>query len=257
MLTLTVVGCSGSASGPGSPASCYLVQATAGGAVYSLVLDLGPGAFGPLTRHVAAAEVDAIGFSHLHADHCGDFGSFHVAAHYGPGAPFRAELLGPAGTAARLGRMYEVDLADVDDFAARWPAREWQPEQRLGPLTVRTVRVRHPVEAYAVRVELAGRSLVYTGDTAWCEPLVELATGADVLLCEAGHPTGVAATPGVHLTPAEAAELARRAGVGTLVLTHVSPWFDAGAFRAEAEQLLGREVLLARPGVRLAVGGHR
>lgn len=252
-LTLTVVGCSGSASGPDSPASCYLVQTPWRGRVFSLVLDLGPGAAGPLSRLVPTAEVDAIGFSHLHADHCGDFGSFHVAAHYGPGAPVTAELYGPAGTAERLGRMYEIEPSDVAAFASRWPARTWQPVQRIGPFTVRTVRVHHPVEAYAIRVERDGRSLTFSGDTAWCPELVDLARGTDLLLCEAGHPTGVAATPGVHLTPLEAAEVARQAQVGRLVLTHVSPWFHADAFAAEAADVLGRPVTAARPGLRLDV----
>lgn len=256
-LELTVVGCTGSASGPDSPASCYLVQAPDGDAVASLVLDLGPGAFGALTRHVDPAAVTAVGFSHLHADHCGDFGSFHVAAHYSPGAPIRTALYGPAGTSRRLGRMYEVDEADVDAFADRWPASTWAPEQRVGPFTVRTVRVVHPVEAYAVRVGWGGESLTFTGDTAWSEELVGLATGTGLLLAEAGHPSGVEATPGVHLTPPEVAELARRSGAGTTVLTHVSPWFDVEAFRAEASGLLGAEVVAARSGLRLAVSGGR
>ncbi|WP_157973994.1 MBL fold metallo-hydrolase, partial [Desertihabitans aurantiacus] len=193
-LTLTVVGCTGSASGPDAPASCYLVQAPHGGRLFSLVLDLGPGAFGALCRVVEPAEVDAIGFSHLHADHCLDFGSFHVAAHYSPRAPFEVELFGPAGTSQRLGRAYEVDPADVDAFVARWPSRPWQPVQQVGPFTVRTAPVRHPVEAYAVRVELGAASLTFSGDTAPCAALVDLARGTDLLLAEAGHPTGVAAT---------------------------------------------------------------
>ena len=36
-----------------------------------------------------------------------------------------------------------------------------------------------------MRVEAGGRSLTYSGDTAACDALVELATGSDVLLCEA------------------------------------------------------------------------
>jgi ribonuclease BN (tRNA processing enzyme) len=41
---LTVVGCSGSFPGPDSPASCYLLEHDG----YSILLDLGNGAIGPL-----------------------------------------------------------------------------------------------------------------------------------------------------------------------------------------------------------------
>ena len=76
-MRLTIIGCSGSMSGPQSSASSYLVQADgvdADGALrtYSIVLDLGPGSMGQLLRHLDPAELDAIAISHCHADHMVD-----------------------------------------------------------------------------------------------------------------------------------------------------------------------------------------
>ena len=106
---LTVVGCSGSVSGPESPASSYLVQAPYAGGTFSLVLDLGPGAFGALYRYLNPAEVDAFALSHLHPDHCLDLCGYYVAAAYSPTAPWPRRLLfGPAGTPERLARAYDV-----------------------------------------------------------------------------------------------------------------------------------------------------
>jgi ribonuclease BN (tRNA processing enzyme) len=106
--------------------------------------------------------------------------------------------------------------------------------------SVRTRRGVHPCEAYATRVEYGGRSLVYSGDTAACDALVELATGADVLLCEATWPhvcpDGKAPPPGVHLSGREAGEHAAAAGVGRLLLTHVAVWFDPAVVLAEAKE---------------------
>ena len=51
-MQLTIVGCSGSVSGPDSPASSYLLQSPYEGRTFSLVLDLGPGALGHLYRYV-------------------------------------------------------------------------------------------------------------------------------------------------------------------------------------------------------------
>jgi hypothetical protein len=61
-----------------------------------------------------------------------------------------------------------------------------------------------------------------------------MADGADVLLAEASFVTGDRNPEHLHMTGSEAAEIARRAGVGRLVLTHVPPWYDRETVLAEA-----------------------
>jgi ribonuclease BN (tRNA processing enzyme) len=101
-------------------------------------------------------------------------------------------------------------------------------------------------------VEHGGRSVVYSGDTAACDSLVELARGADVLLCEATWPhvaPGGGPQPvGVHLSGREAGEHAAAAGVGRLLLTHVPCWYDADDLRAEAKEAYDGPVDLVAPG---------
>src|SRR5215213_4626507 len=139
-MKLTVVGCSGSVSGPESP---YLVQASYAGGTFSLVLDLGPGAFGALYRYLDPAQVDAFALSHLHPDHCLDLCGYYVAAAYSPTAPWPRRLLfGPTDTPERLVRAYEVrrnngmpaepgpGIGDHFDY------RTWQREQQVGPFRV-------------------------------------------------------------------------------------------------------------------------
>jgi ribonuclease BN (tRNA processing enzyme) len=108
-------------------------------------------------------------------------------------------------------------------------------------VTLRTTPVEHPVPAYALRVEHDGASLVYSGDTGPCAGLVELARGADVLLCEASWPHVVPGRwdeppPGLHLSGRQAGEHATAAGVGRLLITHVPAWCDAAALLAEARE---------------------
>lgn len=218
-----MLGCSGSVPGPDSPASSYLVSAED----FHLVLDLGNGALGPLQRQIGVDRIGAIGLSHLHADHCLDLCGLYVVLKYSPLAPLarRIPVFGPAGAASRMAQAY--DLPEQPGMTEQLDFTDWQPEQRIGPFTVRTAEVAHPVPAYAIRVEYGGRSLVYSGDTGPCDALVELARGADVLLCEAalrdGDPDN---PPDLHLTGSEAGEHAGRAGVGRLLVTHVPPWFD-------------------------------
>ncbi len=244
-MRLTVVGCSGSFPGPDSPASCYLVEA----AGYCVVLDLGNGSLGALSRHVPIFEVDAVLLSHLHADHCMDLCSYYVARRYRPeGALPPIPVLGPSGTAARMARAYDIGedpgMSKQFDFV-RYPEHAFE----LGPLRVRVQRVVHPVETYAVRVEHGGRALAYSGDTAPSDALVELARGVDVLVAEASFHDGEQHEPGLHMTGREAGEHAARAGVGRLVVTHVPPWNDAERTLAEAATAYDGPAALARSGL--------
>jgi ribonuclease BN (tRNA processing enzyme) len=218
---LTVVGCSGSGPGPKSAASCYLVEHDG----FRLLLDLGNGAFGALQALADPDTVDAVFLSHLHADHCLDVAPFVVWHRYsGRSSGRRIPLFAPAGADARLALAYDGDgaaLTDVFDFAVVTPE-----SFTIGPFAVETVRTVHPVECYALRLTVDGRSLVYTGDTGRCDRVVDLARGADVLLAEAAHPPGPDLPPGLHLTGREAGEHAAEAGVGRLLLTHVPAWVD-------------------------------
>ena len=220
-MRLTVVGCAGSAPGPKSPASCYLVEHDG----FRLVLDMGNGAFGPLQGYADPASIDAVFLSHLHADHCLDVAPFVVWHRYsGRSKRGLVPMYAPVGAERRLALAYDADglgLTDVFDFVPVGPG-----SFDLGPFDVTLARTAHPLECYAIRLTAGGRSLVYTGDTGPSEAVVELARDADVLLAEAAHPPGLELPPDLHLTGREAGELAASAGVGRLLLTHVPAWVD-------------------------------
>jgi ribonuclease BN (tRNA processing enzyme) len=211
-MRLTVIGCAGSFPGPDSAASCYLVQADdADGRTWSVVLDLGSGALGPLQRFVDPATLDLVGLSHLHPDHVADMSGLYVYLKYRPDGPRREAPLpvhGPFGTASRLAEAYGLEPGE--SMADQLAVHTWQPGHpvRVGPLTLTPVAVEHPVPAYGVRVtgpaegEPARQvTLAYTGDTDACVGLDRLARGADVLLAEAafveGRDDGIR---GIHLT---------------------------------------------------------
>lgn len=229
-MKLTVLGCSGSVPGPTSPASSYLVEHDG----FRLLLDLGSGAFGALQRHADPAAIDAVVLSHLHPDHFIDLCPYVVYRLHGPAGRLPAiPLLGPAGTHDRLALAHDPNnrngLHGLFSFGAVTPG-----ERELGPFRLRFARVDHPVEAHAVRVEAGGRSLTYSGDTAACDALVQLADGSDVLLCEASWADdGRPHPPHLHLSGREAGEHAAKAGVDRLLVTHIPPWADRDRIGAE------------------------
>ncbi|MEM4728279.1 MAG: ribonuclease Z [Thermoplasmata archaeon] len=87
-----------------------------------------------------------------------------------------------------------------------WRGKRFTPDMVLGP-------------------PRRGRKIVYTGDTSPCRAVEELARGADVLLHDATSDDSLAekANRYGHSSAAQAAETARKAGAGTLILLHISP----------------------------------
>lgn len=255
-MRLTVVGCSGSFPGPDSAASCYLLEATGDdGRTWRVLLDLGSGALGPLQRYTRLPDLDAVLFSHLHADHCLDLCGLYVALRYDPAgqSPERVPVYGPADTARRMACAY--DLPSEPGMSTEFDFRSWTDAQPVdvGPLRITPRLVRHPVEAYAMRVQGPAEDggtgvLVYTGDTDTCPALVEASRDADVLLAEAAFLEGRDTDRGIHLTGRRAGELAAEAGARSLVLTHLPPWNDSAATLAEAVEVFSGPVDLARTG---------
>ncbi|MGV1006020.1 MAG: MBL fold metallo-hydrolase [Candidatus Nanopelagicales bacterium] len=242
-MRLTVIGCAGSVPGPHSPASCYLVEHGS----TSIVLDLGSGAFGALTSHVAVSAISAVFLTHLHADHCVDMAALAVAAKYGPDRPAAPiPVHAPPGARERIADIYGAPpdrLDEVFDYS------QLQPVQTVGALTVRTAPMAHPVPAYALRCEGGGRALAYSGDTGPTPALSELARGVDLALFEASHHASTPVPPDLHLSGADAAQAATQAEAGRLVLTHLVPWVERGGLLTEAVAGFTGPVRLAEQGL--------
>jgi ribonuclease BN (tRNA processing enzyme) len=249
-MQVTIVGWAGSFPGPDSPASCYLIEA----ADFRLILDLGNGALGALQRYTALSDVDAICLSHLHADHCVDMLGYSVFQNYHPEGPRpRIPVYGPPGTGDRLTLALgsqSKGMAEAFEFMTLAPG-----SIEIGPLTITTAWMRHPVETFGFRIEHAGQVVAYSADTGPCDELVTLARDADLLLAEASYVDGPDLPPDLHLTARQAAEHAARAGAAELVLTHLVPWNDPAVSQGQAAAAYDGRLRLARSGLKLLGAG--
>lgn len=91
-----------------------------------------------------------------------------------------------------------------------------------------------------------GQSFAFVMDTRLCENAYKLAKGVDVLLCESTFLQSEAreANAYMHLTAAQAASIARDAGVGMLVLTHFSQRYTSvQPLLQEAQEIFPNTVL--------------
>ncbi|WP_433701716.1 ribonuclease Z [Nocardiopsis sp. CA-288880] len=127
-----------------------------------------------------------------------------------------------------------------------------------GPLVGRLQREGAVTTGDGRRVELAqcarprrGQVFAFVMDTAECEGALELARGADMLVIESTYldaEEGLAASYG-HLTARQAGRIAARAGVRTLVLTHISERYEQSEdplFTAQAGQEFDGRIVLAQ-----------
>ncbi len=251
--TLTVLGSSPAWPNPGSACSGYLVAADD----TRLLIECGPGVVGRLR---AATDVRALAagvISHMHPDHYLDLVVLRHAIKYGHVRAEPLDVYLPPGGVEILERVGHALDGKTGFFAGALRLAEYSPDRPLAldGLTVSFARVVHYVPAYAMRIAAGEptRTLVFSGDAAPCDELVEHARGAHVLLAESAieRRDQDAAEPSQrgHMTPAEAADVARRAGVPRLLITHapVDP-SDPERVAREASAAFGSPVERVRDG---------
>ncbi|MEO8295393.1 MAG: ribonuclease Z [Gemmatimonadota bacterium] len=150
----------------------------------------------------------------------------------------------------RLGR-FNPDLARVMGIPE---GPLWGQLHRGLPAELPDGRVVTPAEL--VGPTRPGRTLLYTGDTRPHPAVINAARGADLLVHEATFADAdiARARETGHSTAREAAEVALAAGVGKLVLTHISPRYnlDAGDLLNEARAIFPATTI-ARDGMTIEV----
>ncbi len=252
-MLLTVLGCSGSIPGPGAAASGYLLEA--GG--FTLALEFGNGVLSRFQEERPLFSMDALVLSHLHPDHCIDVSSLYVARKYHPSPPSGLlPIHAPVEAHSRFVAAYAPDAAERSslDFSDVFSFHPLGSTVHIGPFTVESALVAHPCEAYGFRISCGGVSLAYTGDSGPCDALDSLSSGVDVLLSEASWTHTPERQPGLHMSGRQVGELAARAGVGRLLITHVPPWTSREDVLKEAKSAFDGPCELVVEGGRYEVG---
>jgi len=194
-----------------------------------LLMDIGPGT----VRQLAVAglnyqDIDYIGISHFHPDHTADLIHFFFATRYPPILDKRKSftIIAPEGFNRFLKLLKKPYGTWLDLPAGLMNIVELKVDKNdkkeFDKFTIRSAPVNHTPQSISFRIEdNSGRTVVYSADTGYCEEIVDLARGADLLILESSFPDGEEMAG--HLTPSEAGNIATQSGAKRLLLTHFYP----------------------------------
>jgi len=225
-----------------------------------LLLDIGPGTVRQLARAgLSHEDIDYIGISHFHPDHTADLIHLIFATRHPPILKRRKSftVIGPKGFSEFLKllkrpygkwldlppglmKIEELDTGEKD-------------KREFDAFTVLSAPVNHTPQSIGLRIEdTAGRVIVYSGDTGYCEGIVDLARGADLLILESAFPDGQEVQG--HLTPSQAGDIGARSGIKRLLLTHFYPECLRSDIETQCRKTYQGELILATDLMSLSVG---
>ena len=232
---ITFLGTSAASINPYFPTSTCLVE----GGDTKIMIDVGIGALRQLHRiHIDSEEIDAVLITHWHLDHYAGLPALlksrkrtPLLSIYGPkpSIPARIYLIGLLHSAPiyfeAVTEKFSKDCGDIrietvptvhDILSLGWVLTERVPEEQRGK-----------------------RRIVISGDTRPTQAIIDAAKGADLLVHEATYPDKHAnrAYTHKHSTATEAANLAVKACVGALALTHIAHQYSKLSALKDAEKI--------------------
>jgi ribonuclease BN (tRNA processing enzyme) len=246
-LSVTILG-SGTCVPSLKRSSCSSLMRTGGNI---LLFDSGVGTMRRLLEAgVEIFDVSFIFYSHFHPDHTGELAPFLFSNKYPDGSRRKKPLTLVAGNGflkfyknlklvyghwieldTNLLNIIELDTTNYD-------------KRRFDNFKVESIPVEHNPESIAYRITGSdGISVVYSGDTDFSDNLVMLSKDADLLICESALPDELKVKG--HLTPSLAGEIAKRANVRKLVLTHFYPECDQADVEKECRKTYAGPLVLA------------
>ncbi len=181
------VGCGDSFGSGGRFQTCSLVDAPG----LRFAIDFGASSLIALNQQsIAHNSIDAVLLTHLHGDHCAGVPFMLMDAMLAAKRTRPLTIAGPKDTQARMHEIGEALFPGMHVMTPKFPLAyiEWEvgkPNNVLD-LVVTPQAARHTWQTNptALRVEVGGKVVSYTGDGEWTEDLAKIGRDADLLIAE-------------------------------------------------------------------------
>lgn len=239
---VTFLGSGDSVSARGNHQASYLVSAPEA----TFLLDCGAMVLASMKRDgIDPAGLDYVLLSHLHGDHFAGLPFLFIEYTYERPRSRPLVILGPPNTRERVLALFSAAYKDLAAKPTPFPLEfvEVDPgrEQHLGALRIHPFRVPHQETeiSLGMRVEVAGRHILYSGDTGWTEDLVTQSQGTDLFICECCY---FETRRPFHLDYPQLAAHRERFGAKRMILTHLGA--EVHARRAEVDMELAHDGLV-------------
>lgn len=232
-LRVSFLGTGDAFSASGRHQAGYLVH---GGAT-SFLLDIGSSTLGSMKQHgIDPSVVDLVLISHLHGDHFSGLPFLFLEYIFERKRERPLRIAGPPGTEERVRTLFRAMYRDLASeplpFALQFTEMPPGVPVSFDDVHVEPFRVPHQENdiSLGLRVSVAGRTILYSGDTGWTETLVEQSRDTDLFICECCFfETRMA----MHLDYPRLAENRSRFGCKRMLLTHLGR--EMHAHRADVE----------------------
>jgi ribonuclease BN (tRNA processing enzyme) len=186
-VTVRFVGSGDSFGSGGRFQTCILVD----GPRSRFAIDFGASSLIALAQQgIAHNSIDAILLTHLHGDHCAGVPFLLLDAMLSARRTRPLTIAGPPHLERRMGEIREALFPGSRVMAPKFPLSwiEMEPGRPhpVLDLLVTPERARHTAETNpsALRVEVGGAVVAYTGDTEWTDEVARIGRGADLLIAE-------------------------------------------------------------------------
>jgi ribonuclease BN (tRNA processing enzyme) len=186
-MRLTIIGCGDAFGAGGRLQTSFHVRSGPS----TFLIDCGASSLVGMNRlGLKPNDIDTVFVTHLHGDHFGGLPWLLIDAQY---VSFRTRPLaiaGPKGTEERFVTVAEALYPGITNGKGATKLKfieyEEQTPLTLDGVTVTPFEVKHPSGAppYALRFEIDGKVLAFTGDTGWVEALLDVARDADLFISE-------------------------------------------------------------------------
>jgi ribonuclease BN (tRNA processing enzyme) len=220
-----------------------------------LLIDSGPGALRKMLEvGITYQDIDVLLYTHNHPDHVSDLVHVLFACKY-VDLPREKELLciGGPGFKSYFEKLKNLYGSWIEPQSYRLNIKEISQEALLyRDLRILSKPMAHISESVGYRIEFKdGKSMAISGDTDYCQNIIDLAFKVDMLVLECSFPDEKKMEG--HLTPSLAGRIAAESRCKKLLLTHLYPVCDQFDIVGQCKKIFQGHIILGEDLTRINI----